>query len=251
MVHAPRTPRLSLLDFELLHVGAGKHAVWKSIDFEAVAVLIQGTCMFVVGDITKEVRRNSVFTDNASAVFISPGITLEIKTSTNTTIALCKARANKRFQTTFIDPEAITRELRGGLGFKRQVFNIVNIETQTERIAVGETINESGEWSSFPPHKHDEYVKSEGKMLEVPLEEIYYYKIESETGFAFQRLYSNDGSIDEAYVVKDGDITHIPCGYHPVANIPGHRLYYLWMLAGEQRTYIWNTDPAFKFLEKK
>ncbi|MDE1919647.1 MAG: 5-deoxy-glucuronate isomerase, partial [Patescibacteria group bacterium] len=71
------------------------------------------------------------------------------------------------------------------------------------------------------------------------------------TGFGFQRLYAGDRSFDEAYVIKDGDVTRIPAGYHPVANMPGHRLYYLWMLAGDARTYVWNTDPAFRWMEGK
>ncbi len=250
-VHKQKNQSLSLLDFEILNVKKGKHTTWHSDDFETVAVLIEGACSIAVEGQAWKLKRRSVFKDTASAVFASPGTELSIDASEQTTLALCKARADKKFHTAFIPPEKVKDEWRGDKGFRRHVFNIVNVETQTQRIAVGETINEPGEWSSFPPHKHDVREEISDKVVEVPLEEIYYFRIQPETGFGFQRLYTSDGSLDEAYVIQDGDVTHIPRGYHPVANIPGHHLYYLWMLAGEKRIYIWNTDPEFRWMDKK
>lgn len=251
VIHKPENQPLSLLDLEILHLEKGEHKKWQSDEFEVVVVLIQGSCSLLAEGETWVMHRRSVFEDLASAVFASPGVELSINATEQTTLALCKARANKKFKTTYISPGQITSEQRGNKGYERRVFNIINKETQTQRIAVGETINAPGEWSSFPPHKHDEKKKVDGKVIETALEEIYYFRLEPKTGFGFQRLYNDDGSLDEAYVIKDGDVTLIPQGYHPVANIPGHHLYYLWMLAGEEREYIWNDDPTFKFLEGK
>lgn len=251
IIHKPENQSLSLLDLEILHLEKGEHKKWCSHEFEVVAVLIQGSCSLSAEGEEWVMRRHSVFEDLASAVFVSPGVELSINTIEQTTLALCKARANKKFKTAYISPEQVTSERRGSKGYERKVFNIVRKETQTQRIAVGETINAPGEWSSFPPHKHDEKKKVDGKVIEVALEEIYYFRLEPKTGFGFQRLYNDSGSLDEAYVIQDGDVTFISQGYHPVANIPGHQLYYLWMLAGEEREYIWNTDPVFKFLEEK
>lgn len=249
-IHKPANQPLSLLDFEILHLKKGEHKSWRSDTFETVAVLIEGSCSISSEGQTWKLERRTVFLDTASAVFASPAVELSINAHEQTTLALCKARADRKFKTAFIPPEQVTSEWRGDTGFKRKVFNIVNTETQTQRIAVGETINEPGEWSSFPPHKHDTHENSASKMIEAPLEEIYYFRLQPETGFGFQRLYARDSSFDEAYVIQDGNVTHIPRGYHPVANIPGHHLYYLWMLAGEERNYLWNTDPAFRWMEK-
>jgi len=248
-IHKPKNKPLSLLDLEILNMGKGEHKKWHSDEFETVVVLIEGSCAVSAEGQTWKLQRRNVFEDAASAVFASPGTELSIDASERTILAVCKARADKKFQTTFIPPENVKSEWRGERGFRRKVFNILNTETHTQRIAVGETINEPGEWSSFPPHKHDDHAKSADKTVEAPLEEIYYFRIQPETGFGFQRLYTADGSLDESYVIQDGDVTHIPRGYHPVANIPGHHLYYLWMLAGEKRVYIWNTDPNFRWME--
>jgi 5-deoxy-glucuronate isomerase len=249
-IHKPANLPLSLLDFEILHLKKEEHTSWRSDAFETVAVLIEGACSISSEGQTWELERRTVFLDIASAVFASPAVELSINAHKETTLALCKARADTKFKTAFISQEQVTSEWRGDTGFKRKVSSIVHTETRTQRIAVGETINESGEWSSFPPHKHDVHKKGAGRTVEAPLEEIYYFRLQPETGFGFQRLYTRDGSFDEAYVIQDGDVTLIPSGYHPVANMPGHELYYLWMLAGEERAYLWNTDPAFQWMEK-
>ncbi|MCC6290755.1 5-deoxy-glucuronate isomerase [Candidatus Nomurabacteria bacterium] len=248
--YKPGNQELSLLDFELLQLTKGESLEWVSNDFEVVAVIIEGECSVSSEMQTWKLSRQTVFKDAASAVFASPGVKLSIIANEKTTLAMCKARAEKRFQTTFIPPENVNSEWRGREGYRRRVSNILNTETQTQRIAVGETINEPGQWSSFPSHKHDTYEKSGDRTVEVPLEEIYYFRLEPKTGFGLQRLYTKDGSFDEARVIKDGDVVQIPKGYHPVASIPGHSLYYLWMLGGENRVYIWNTDPGLRWLER-
>jgi len=249
-IHKPGNTALSLLDFETLFLKEGEEKEQIFPLFEVVLVIIEGSCIIGVGKETWNLGRKNVFEDKASAVFISPGTMFTLSAKTQTVLALCKARAQKRFKTVFVPQGQVKEEWRGASGYRRRVYNIINTETETERIAVGETINEPGEWSSFPPHKHDKREENNGSLIETPLEEIYYFKINPKTGFGFQRLYTKDGLFDESYIIKDGDTTHISRGYHPVANIPGHHLYYLWMLAGEERRYIWNVDPEFRWLEK-
>lgn len=248
-VHASTSRPLSHLDLEILKLEKGETIEWHSDEFETVAVLIEGDCTCTIGTETHTMKRKSVFADRACAVFFSPGTKIVITSASPTVMALCKAHASKSFPTVFVGPEHVTEEWRGKEGYRRRVFTIVNTETQTERIAVGETINEPAAWSSFPPHKHDTHEKHAGQTIEAPLQEIYYFRIQPETGFGFQRVYAKDGSFDETFTIQDGDVTHIPGGYHPVANMPGHSLYYLWMLAGDERRYIWNTDPAFRSLD--
>ncbi len=104
-----------------------------------------------------------------------------------------------------------------------------------------EVITPSGNWSSYPPHKHDIH----DMPREADLEEIYYYRINSSDGFGLQRLYTADGSIDEAFVIRDGDLLLVPFGYHAFAMAQGYTGYYLNVLAGDEpvRTMQPSDDP--------
>ena len=106
---------------------------------------------------------------------------------------------------------------------------------------VGETFNPPGNWSSYPPHKHD------GKDGEPTLEEVYYFTIDPPQGFGQQILYTNDGE-SASHSVRDGDTVLLPYGYHPVSASPGYRLCYLWGMAGEQRKLALHEDPAHKWI---
>jgi 5-deoxy-glucuronate isomerase len=109
---------------------------------------------------------------------------------------------------------------------------------------VVEVLTPAGNWSSYPPHKHDEWAEGE-----VPLEEIYYYRIDGEGGFGIHRTYTTDGSLDETVVVGDGDVFLVPRGYHgPCVAAPGYDMYYLNVMAGPQRHWLITTDPDHHWL---
>ena len=113
-----------------------------------------------------------------------------------------------------------------------------------QRLLVGETFNAPGEWSSFPPHKHD------GHDGEPALEEVYYFRFDRPDGFGFQGLYEHAGS-EEAVFLRHGAVVGIPRGYHPVCAAPGYRLYYFWALAprpGTPRALALHEDPAHRWL---
>ena len=114
-------------------------------------------------------------------------------------------------------------------------------QPHVKRLMVGETFNPPGNWSSYPPHKHD------GRDGEPTLEEMYYFTIDPPQGFGQQILYTNEGE-SAAHSVKDGDAVLLPYGYHPVAASPGYRLCYLWGMAGEQRKLALHEDPAHKWV---
>ena len=238
--------KLSILDFELLVVGGGEESVWQSDNYEAAFVIIEGECSLSLPGL-EEVKfsRKNVFDDLPSAVFVPPKTQVSITAKFASTIAVCKALSEQHNKPVLVSQDMIREEWRGKEGYRRKIRNIINTETKTHRLALGETMNLPWNWSSFPPHKHDEYIP--GK--EVPLEEIYFFRVRPDSGFGIQRVYSANGERDRCYTVRDRDCIFIPKDYHPVANIPGHELYYLWMLAGNERTYIWNVDPRYKWLE--
>ena len=116
-------------------------------------------------------------------------------------------------------------QARGEPGWQRDVHDVIAATVPAQHLLVGETFNAPGEWSSFPPHKHD------GADGEPALEEVYYYRFDRPDGFGFQGLYEADGD-ERAVFLRHGSVVGIPRGYHPVCAAPGYRLYYLWALVG-------------------
>jgi 5-deoxy-glucuronate isomerase len=108
---------------------------------------------------------------------------------------------------------------------------------------VGETFNPPGNWSSYPPHKHD------GRDGEPVLEEVYYYRVSPPQGFGQQMLYTSDGECT-THTVRDGDAVLLPYGYHPVSSPPGYTLYYLWAMAGGERRLALHEDPAHVWIHQ-
>jgi 5-deoxy-glucuronate isomerase len=107
---------------------------------------------------------------------------------------------------------------------------------------VGETYNPPGLWSSYPPHKHDEHRPPE----ESKLEEVYHFRVKPSRGFGIQRVYGQ--GLDETYAVQDRDTVVITRGFHPVASAPGYSLYYLWVLAGDERLMCPREDPEHAWI---
>ena len=107
------------------------------------------------------------------------------------------------------------------------------------KLIVVEVYTPSGNWSSYPPHKHDVH----NPPAEVDLDEIYYYRMNNPAGYAYQRLYTRDGKRDVTLTVRDGDVVLVRDGYHPVVAGHGYDLYYLNCLAGSARSLASTEDP--------
>lgn len=138
----------------------------------------------------------------------------------------------------------MTRKIGRG-SWERKAYDIIAEQVPAEKLLVGETFNPSGKWSSYPPHKHDK----NNPPKETVLEEVYVFKINPKQGFAIQRIYSGEGDIDDAYVIKNNDVMAIPRGYHPVVAAPGYSVYYLWILAGEKREMLIKEDPDHSWIK--
>ena len=129
----------------------------------------------------------------------------------------------------------------------RHVANILPETEEAESLLVVEVITPGGHTSSYPPHKHDR----DDLPRESLLEETYYHRLNPPQGFAFQRVYTDDRSLDEAMAVEDGDVTLVPKGYHPVAATHGYDLYYLNVMAGPKRTWKFHNAPEHQWLLTK
>ena len=107
-------------------------------------------------------------------------------------------------------------------------------------------ITPAGNASSYPPHKHDRDAFPE----ETRLEEVYYHRLNPSQGFGFQRIYTDDRSLDVSMTIEDGDVTLVPRGYHPCAALHGYDLYYLNVMAGPKRLWRFYNDPAHEWMLK-
>jgi 5-deoxy-glucuronate isomerase len=147
-----------------------------------------------------------------------------------------------------IIPAATQREaVVGRDSWGRTVRTILGPADAASRLIVGETMhNGTGTWSSFPPHRHDRASADEAR-----LEEVYYYRIRPANGFAVQVRYDLDTSEEDLRIARDGDAAAITSGFHPVVAAPGHDLYYLWILAGEQRAMRVFIDPRYRWLNEQ
>jgi 5-deoxy-glucuronate isomerase len=130
-------------------------------------------------------------------------------------------------------------EVRGSGNATRQINHIIPPEFAAHRLLVVEVLTPAGNWSSYPPHKHE----VERLPVENELEEVYAYRFQAAEAFGLQRLYSKDGSLDETWTVRDGDVMLVPRGYHPFCSAHGYHGYYLNALAAEKRSMAAEDDP--------
>jgi 5-deoxy-glucuronate isomerase len=207
---------------------------------EVAIVLLQGEVEWL----DERSSRTSVFAQRASAVYVPPAGAVEIRAMVGSELAVCATTAGglvARGAPVLVGPAAVTVEHRGRDGWQRDVHDVIAGTVPAQRLLVGETFNEPGAWSSFPPHKHD------GRDGEPALEEVYYYRFDQPDGFGFQGLYDRDGN-SRAEFVRHGSVVGFASGFHPVCAAPGYRLYYLWGLAGAERRLAMYEDPAHTWL---
>jgi 5-deoxy-glucuronate isomerase len=191
-------------------------------DAESVLVPLGGTCRVEAeGDFWDVGGRDDVFAGLPSALYLPRDTAFEARVDGD--VALCRARCEARREPVLITPGDIEIEVRGAGNATRQINHIVKPEFPAERILVVEVYTPAGNWSSYPPHKHDE---DHGER-EAVLEETYYFRTRTEPpgAFAVQRLYSPAHELDLTATVRDGDLLLVPWGYHTTAAAHGHDLY--------------------------
>jgi len=214
---------------------------------EAALVVLGGRCEIWAGEQhwPRVGEREEVFSGRASALYLPAGSNLRVKALGSLEAALITSPASSKGEAVLVRPEEVAVHTVGSDNWRRSVHEIINARVPAQRLLVGETYNEPGAWSSYPPHKHDHEIP--GK--EAPLEEIYHFRVNPPEGFGIQRSYSPERGLDEALVVKHGDTVEIPFGYHLVAAAPGHKVYYLWALAGKERELQAQEDPAHSWVK--
>ena len=199
-------------------------------------------------------ERMSIFSKNSGtdgkppyAVYVPNDDQFSVAAETDLELALCSAPGKGSFPARLIKPEHMTYETRGKGTNTRHICNILPETAEADSLLVVEVITPNGNWSSYPPHKHD----SDNIPEESYLEETYYHRINPPQGFAFQRVYTDDGSLDETMAVQNHDVVMVPRGFHPVGAPHGYDLYYLNVMAGPKRIWKFYNDPEHEWIVKK
>ena len=214
---------------------------------EAAFVILGGVCLADWGQGRQSIgARKNVFDGLPYCVYLPSGYSATFTAETECEIAECRAPSEAKLEPRLVTPSDVIPSLRGGGNASRQIVDIIRPEFPADKLVVIEVYTPGGNWSSYPPHKHD----IDNAPAEVDLDEIYYYRMERpREGFALQRLYSADKTRDVVVQARDGDAVLVRSGYHPVVAGPGYNVYYLNFLAGTSRTLAVTEDPDHVWLK--
>ena len=244
--------------WELLHFGARRMSQGKVWSFgtqesEFGVVVLGGTCSVrssrgqwpLVG------RRPDVFSGMPHSLYLPRHTDVEIQVlSAELDLAYGWCNAEDDHPPRLIRPEQVTVEIRGGGNATRQINHIIPPGFASQRLVCVEVYTPSGNWSSYPPHKHDQHQTGEnGEILEADLEEVYFYKLDRLEGYAIQRIYTADRGLDETLIAGNDDLVLVPEGYHPVVSAHGYTTYYLNFLAGSAQSLANTDDPAYAWVK--
>lgn len=247
----PQNANWQYVGFDVVQLKAGQIAEFNSgHSTELCAVLLSGLADMasLERQFSQVGKRLSVFEPIAPyALYLPPGERLQLRAITDVEVALCRAPAVGGMPVRLITPEDCIKESRGQGTNTRQVCNILFGNLPAERLLITEVITPGGHWSSYPPHKHD----TDALPTESALEETYYHKLNPPQGFAFQRVYTDDRRIDETICVEHNSVVLVPEGYHPVGAPHGYDLYYLNVMAGPGRQWVFKNDPQHEWILAK
>jgi 5-deoxy-glucuronate isomerase len=234
--------------FELHRLASGAAATGLTKDREAILVMVEGRAQVqaagqdwgVLGD------RMDVFEKTAPhCLYIPPAQSWEVTATTACTVAICLAPGRGEYPARRLGPDGITLTQRGDGSNTRWINNIAMEDADVaESLLVTEVFTPAGNWSSYPSHRHDE----DDYPRITYLEESYYHRLNPAQGFGIQRVYTDDGTLDETMTVKNHDVVLVPRGHHPCAAPHGYEMYYLNVMAGPLRKWRFIADPDHAWL---
>jgi 5-deoxy-glucuronate isomerase len=233
-----------LLDFGLLVLSLGEQFAGQTGDREMLAVILGGKATFeVAGQRFEKIGgRPNVLAGKPHSVYLPAGADYAIVAEGAVQIAMTSAPSDLAVEPYVIGPERVANGVWGAANFKRYFHQILTLAAQPDlparRLIVGETFTPSGNWSTYPPHRHE----VDDLPREAYHEEMYFFKVAPADGFGICHYYNERGE-EENFTVRDNTIMMAPSGYHSVVSAPGYTTYYLWFLAGEHRVQATADDP--------
>lgn len=242
----PQSARWSYVGFSVFRLQPGQALARETGDSEICLVLVSGKAAVSGGGVDFGLigERMSPFEGSPWSVYVPARSSWQVVAETELELGVCAAPGKGGLPARLIAPADVGEETRGTSSNTRHVRNILPEGAPAESLLVVEVVTPAGNWSSYPPHKHDR----NALPAESYLEETYYHRLSPPQGYALQRVYTDDRSLDEAMVVEDRDVVLVPRGYHPVGAAHGYDLYYLNVMAGPVRTWRFHNDPAHDWL---
>lgn len=230
------------------HRMAAGQALHRAADDDEVAVMVlEGRATIRAGqrEFADLGTRSTVFDGPPPPiVLVAPRLPIDVASRDGALVVVASAPGGEARLTRAIGSADVLVESRGSGNTARRIHHLLPPAAEAGRLIAFEVFTPGGNWSSFPPHKHD----TEDPPREAYLEEAYFYRFARSTGFAVQRVYTADGSLDETITVRDGDLVLVPRGYHVVGTAAGYDCYYLNVMAGHGREWRFTVDPDHAWL---
>ena len=238
----PASASWTYVGFDVFDLVDGQVLARDTGDQEICLVLIGGKARVVGGgqDFGLIGERANVFEGLPWSVYVPAHSSWQVTAQGACELAVCAAPGTGQRPARLIPPEEVGEEHRGKGSNVRYVRNILpDSSPHAESLLVVEVITPPGNWSSYPPHKHDQ----DNLPMESLLEETYYHRLDPPQGYGMQRVYTDDRTLDESVSFGDRDVVLVPKGYHPCAAPHGYTLYYLNVMAGPKRIWRFHNDP--------
>ncbi len=245
----PASAGWTYVGFAAYRLQPGESVAFEDPAREACLVVISGNARVQAGDIDcgELGGRASVFDDKApDAAYVPNGCRVSATAVTACEIAIAHAPGFGTYPARVIPAASIRRSVRGEGTNQRFVTDILPADQPADSLLVVEVITPASHSSSYPPHKHD----TDNLPVESSLEETYYHRVNPSQGYVLQRVYTDDRSLDEAVAAEDHDVVLVPRGYHPVTVPHAYTSYYLNVMAGAKRNWVFKNDPAHEWMLK-
>ncbi|MDQ4077487.1 MAG: 5-deoxy-glucuronate isomerase [Chloroflexota bacterium] len=248
------------ISFQVRRLPMGKEWSFSSGEHELALVILSGS--LAVSSNRGEwsgIAREDVFSSAATALYLPRRTDFTVTADRDSEFAVTWVPTDEEREPWLITPEQVPVSVRGGDNVTRQINDLLPPDSPVHRLVLVEVYTPSGNWSSYPPHKHDVHLEDEaGNLIEADLEEVYYYKIDRPEGYAYQRIYTDENSplhkagypIDALVRVENNCAVLVPEGYHPVVSPPGYTTYYLNVLAGSAQSLANQDDPRYSWVKE-
>jgi 5-deoxy-glucuronate isomerase len=245
------TPELAQwehINFQVRRLSKGGAWSFATTTQECAIVMLSGSAHVDSSAGTWDIGgRPHVFAGGAYVLYQSLHTSFTVHASSDCEFAFTWVEATTPHAPVLVTPADIKQEIRGGDNATRQINQLMPPGFACERLVLVEVYTPSGSWSSYPPHKHDRDALPD----ESELEETYYHRMNPPQGYAMQRVYTDDRSLNETICVQDRDVVLVPRGYHPVGAAHGYDLWYLNVMAGPRRIWRFHNDPAHAWMLKR
>ena len=256
----PDSAGWDFISFQVRRLSRGNTWSFNSSENELAIIILSGSISVNSNRGSWEgIKREDVWTSAATALYLPRGSEFTITATRDSEFAVAWVPTDEDHEPWLIQPQDVSISIRGGDNVSRQINDLLPPGSPVHRLILVEVYTPSGNWSSYPPHKHDVHLEDkEGNLVEADLEEVYFYKIDKPDGYAYQRVYTDKNSplqqagypIDALVKAQNNCAVLIPEGYHPVVSAPGYTTYYLNVLAGSAQSLANQDDPNYSWVKE-